>query len=277
MYDVLFIDDKFEEIKDTFFALQKEHVRCFYSDGDKYMPQTAKKRLPFKNLKYICLDFYLENLGINESSNKKTATSALANAIREFIIQNKKITIIVNTAYSEDFENVKNDFIKYLKLKEPPKIIIESKKDNGNTAKFSILHNKESIKKDICQASHNSTLRNLVIREAINIENKIFKNIRDKFYKIANNLTTKQLEQIKKFDFSAKITLFGLINNNKELLKKLNELRRLRNEFAHKKELSKSLLLIFLEKDTKSDISEQCIFDFLKKIKDLEEEINRLN
>jgi DnaJ-class molecular chaperone len=41
MYDILFIDDKFKEIKETFSCLQDKHIRCFYSDGDKYLPQSG--------------------------------------------------------------------------------------------------------------------------------------------------------------------------------------------------------------------------------------------
>ena len=70
MYDVLFIDDKFDEIKDTYFRLKKEHIRCYYSAGyEEELPDEEK--FAFTKVRYVCLDFYLENRGINTSTPPK--------------------------------------------------------------------------------------------------------------------------------------------------------------------------------------------------------------
>jgi hypothetical protein len=51
------------------------------------------------------------------------------------------------------------------------------------------------------------------------------------FYR-SPELSNNQLDKIKKFDFWAKIQLYKLLNNN-EICEKLNDLRELRNKFAH--------------------------------------------
>ena len=97
MYDILFVDDHFEEINDTFRTLQKEHIRCFYSDGLEHLPSNDKEKLPFKNLKYICLDLHLENRGIS-SFDRKNTTSTLASVVKK-ITTNKDVCIIINTFF----------------------------------------------------------------------------------------------------------------------------------------------------------------------------------
>ena len=239
MYDVLFIDDHFEEISDTFRTLQKEHIRCFYSDGDKYLPSSDKERLPFKNLKYICLDLHLENRGIS-SLNNNNAVSTLASVVKSFT-ENKDICIIINTSYLEDFKKHEKDFCKYLKF--TPEIKKEEKTEK-NDKKFSSLHDKE-IKEDIVKKSHQSVLRNLVIREAIEIENLIWSKIlsSDAFKGFNENDISKKLGINNLFK---KIQAYNLVVN-KEAEEELEELRDTRNQFAHNENPPEGNLLDFLE------------------------------
>lgn len=237
MYDVLFIDDKFEEIKDTFWALQNDHIRCFYSDGEKNLPQNNEAKLPFKNLKYICLDLHLENRSITTLKNNKNTVSILASVVRSFIDEGNT-TIIINTSFIEEFDAVKNDFINYLGF--TPDIKTEEKSQKNST-----LHEQE-IKKDIKENSHQSILRNLVIREAIEIENLIWSIIEKRFVEIIRNNPKETIANFKKgFHFSHKITLFNMFNSN--LSGELKKLRELRNKFAHNKRPPQKDLLVFLK------------------------------
>ena len=239
MYDVLFIDDHFEEINDTFCALQKEHIRCFYSDGDKYLPSNDKEKLPFQNLKYICLDLHLENRGISSLENKN-AVSTLAAVVRSFT-ENKYVCIIINTSYLEEFKKYRNDFCKYLEF--TPEIKEENKIENDGK-KFSSLHKKE-IKNKIVKQSHQSVLRNLVIREAIEIENLIWKKVLSSDYFKDLGEVERILEQLKiKMSFHKKIQAYNLVVNKNN---KLDELRKTRNQFAHAKKPPEKNLLDFLE------------------------------
>ncbi len=246
MYDVLFIDDHFEEINDTFRTLQKEHIRCFYSDGDKYLPSNDKEKLPFKNLKYICLDFYLENRGLSPNHNKNTI-STLAGVVKSFT-ENKDVRIIINTSSVKEFTEHRNDFVKYLKFE--PEIIIENKekkdKEQKNGKRFSSLHDK-AIKNEIVKRSHQSVLRNLVIREAIEIENLIWSKIllSDAFKDLGE--VEKVLEKLKiKMFFNKKIQTYNRIVN-REAETELEELRDTRNKFAHNETPPEKNLLDFLE------------------------------
>lgn len=248
MYDVLFIDDKFEEIKDTFWALQNEHIRCFYSDGEKNLPKNNKEKLPFKNLKFICLDLHLENRGITTLKNDKNIVSTLASVVKSFIDEGSNATIIINTSFIEEFDTVKNNFIKYLGF--TPDIKTEEKSQKNST-----LH-KQEIKKDIKENSHQSILRNLVIREAIEIENLIFEVIKTNFSEITNKDIKKVANNFKKgFHFSHKIKLFNMFNSN--LSGELKKLRELRNRFAH---------------DTTPPVKN--LLDLLEKIEELKQKIN---
>ncbi len=251
MYDILFIDDKFEEIKDTFFALQKDHIRCFYSDGENNLPQTDKEKLPFKNLRYICLDLHLENLSISTLKSNKNTVSILASVVKSFIYEGSP-NIIINTSFIEEFDAVKSDFIKYLGF--DPQIRTEQK-NKDNNQKYSILHN-QTIKEDIKQASHQSVLRNLVIREAIEIENLILCVIEKRFVEILQNNSEETMKILRKgFHFSHKIALFNMFNSNLHV--ELEKLRKLRNKFAHESEPPREDLL-----------------DCLKEIEDLKQTIN---
>lgn len=244
MYDVLFIDDKFEEIKDTFLAYQKEHIRCFYSDGYINLPENNKEKLPFKNLKYISLDIHLENRDIKTNVLNKNTASMLSSVVNSFVDKhNTDIHIIINTSFNDEFKEFKEDFIKYLKFK--PKLTIRLK-----TKQSSLLHIR-SITNDIIDASHKAISRNLVIREAIEIENILVEKISAGFSKIAKNLSADNLKQIEIFSFNAKINLFTIISNDKDLKNDLNTIRNLRNDFAHKPNASLGNLLTFLEQTEK--------------------------
>ena len=236
MYDILFIDDKFKEIKETFSYLQDKHIRCFYSDGDKYLPQSGRERLPFQNLKYISLDLHLENRGITVIKDNKMALSTLSSVIKSFVNDGKDITIIVNTSFPDEFDE--SCFFKYLEFKTNPIIKKEEK-----SAEVSVLHNNA---KDIVAQAHQEILRNVVIREAIEIENLIYIKVQKNFKSIALKLLNNQLDKIKKFDFRAKIQLYELLNNN-EICERLNDLRELRNKFAHGSSPPEADLLDFLE------------------------------
>ena len=251
MYDVLFIDDNFEEISDTFRALQKDHIRCFYSDGDKYLPSSDKERLPFKNLKYICLDLHFENRGIFSLENKN-AVSTLAAVVERFT-KNKDVCIIINTSYLEEFKKYKDNFYKYLKFE--PEIKEENKTQQAGK-KFSSLHDKE-IKNKIVKQSHQSVLRNLVIREAIEIENLIWSKIlsSDAFKDLGK--VKKVLEQLKiKMSFHKKIETYNRIVNE-STKKQLEMLKERRNKFAHDE-----------------NHPEKNLLDFLKEMEELKQKIN---
>jgi hypothetical protein len=100
--------------------------------------------------------------------------------------------------------------------------------------------------KDIVAQAHQEILRNVVIREAIEIENLIYIKVQKNFKSIALKLLNNQLDKIKKFDFRAKIQLYELLNNN-EICERLNDLRELRNKFAHGSSPPEADLLDFLE------------------------------
>ncbi len=249
MYDILFIDDKFEQIKDTFWNFQNEYIRCFYSDGENNLPKNAKERLPFKNLKYISLDLHLENRGITTIKDKN-AVSTLASVVKSFIDKDStNIHIIINTSFKDEFNESKDNFIKYLQFN--PTITTEIKNSNN-----SLLH-KAGIKQNIINASHQPILRNLVIREAIEIENLIWNKL------LSSNTFSKHkkveciLKELNvKITFSNKIDLYNKTVNNKSK-SKLKKLRKLRNYFAHKPSPPQENLL-----------------DFLQEIESLKQEIN---
>ena len=234
MYDVIFIDDKFEEIEHTFLSLKSEHIRCFYSDGLKNLPKEEKEKRPFKNVRYFCLDFYLENRGI-EKGKEKTAASSLAGAVKSFICENAENmpTIIVNTGFVERFKKIEEEFKTYLgnaNLK-----IITEKKAEEDGKKFSILHQTKTIKNEILKSSLINSLRNLIMRETIEVENLVWD-------KCCERLDLKnENRKLKKFlgrelDFSKKIKI--LCEGRKDLddlKKKLENLREERNQFAHNK------------------------------------------
>jgi hypothetical protein len=251
MYDILFIDDKFDEIKDTFTYFQKEHIRCFYSDGENYLPTTKKERLPFKNLKYISLDLHLENRGITNINNK-TALSTLSSIIKSFINNNENITIIANTVDPDVFGE--KDFCRYLEFS--PKIEKVKKIEGDRNKNYSSLHNAD-IQKEISRYSHKEILRNVVIREAIEVENAIFRKIQQELKNIVNKLSNTKLDKIKKFDFKAKIILHKLATQDDSLETKLDDLRELRNKFAHS-----------------DNPPPQNLLDFLNEIENLKTEIN---
>ena len=214
MYDVLFIDDHFNEIEETFFELKKRHIRCFYSDGEN-LPKNEKEKTLFKNVKYICLDYFLENRGINESS-KKNAVSTLANVVESYFAKlNNEVTIIINSAQIEAFKPSLKDFKSY--LVGDPQIILEDKIE-----KFSILHENEKTFNEILTSSIHFNLRNLVIRESITIENLIWDKIKGK----------DKSQSDEKIKFHCKIELFKK-NFDDTYTKKLNTLRILRNVLAH--------------------------------------------
>lgn len=247
MYDILFIDDNFEEIKESFSYFQEKHVRCFYSDGENYLPKNDKEKLPFKNLKFLSLDYHLENIGINNSTPEKIALSALSSVVKCFISekQKKSCKIIINTGFESGFDIQK--FISYIGFKIEVTIISKdearSKLEEDGTIYF------DSVK---------NTLRNLVIREAIEIENLIYEKVQENFESIIPQLTDAQLNRIKKFDFKAKIQLYKLALKDDDLNTKLNDLRKNRNHFAHDNNLQQTgvNLLDFLGQveDIKSEI-----------------------
>ncbi len=247
MYDILFIDDKFEEIKESFSCFQEEHIRCFYSDGENHLPKDDKEKLPFKNLKFLSLDYHLENIGINDSTAEKTALSALSSVVNCFISdkQKKSCKIIINTGFESGFDIEK--FISYIGFNI--EVLISSK--NNSQSKL-------EEDKTIASASVKNTLRNLVIREAIEIENLIYEKVQKNFKIIVPNLSVAQLDKIKKFDFRAKIQLYKLALNDNDLNTKLDNLRELRNDFAHGNNLQQTdlNLLNFLKQaeDIKSEI-----------------------
>ncbi|AYQ55795.1 hypothetical protein MS2017_0025 [Bathymodiolus thermophilus thioautotrophic gill symbiont] len=241
MYDILFIDDKFEEIKETYSDFQNQHVRCFYSDGENFLPTRgdAKEKLPFKNLKYISLDLHLENLGIITIKNNKTALSTLASIIESFIDDGKDITIIANTSFPDEFDE--NTFFRYLDFKNNPTI----KKEAKDKDKTSLLHENAV---EITKQAHQEILRNVIIREAIEVENLIYEKIQKNFASIASKLNNKSLKDIENSTFQKKIQSYKLAFGG-NLDKKLNDVRKLRNKFAHGSPPTKNLL-DFLEEVT---------------------------
>jgi len=123
--------------------------------------------LPFKNLKYISLDVHLENRGNNSSTPKKTTLSTLAFVIKSFVSDGKGITIIVNTSFPGDF--IESEFFEYLDFYNKPTI---KKKEKNNL--ISLLNGD-----DITQQAHQEILRNVIIREAIEVENLILETTLD--------------------------------------------------------------------------------------------------
>jgi len=247
MYDILFIDDKFEEIKESFSFFQKKHIRCFYSDGVSPLPKNDKERLPFKNLKYISLDLHLENRGITTIKGNKNALSTLATVIKSFINDGESVIIIANTSFPGDFDE--KAFFKYLDFQTNPKI--EKKAKNS---KNSLLHQDSD---NIIQQAHQEILRSVVIREAIEVENLILEKIRERFDITCGFNFNPKLTMIKieKFRFSKKIDLLNqVIDNqslqvidNQSLISNLNKLRKKRNDFAHGNNPPEEGLLDFLE------------------------------
>ena len=213
MYDVLFIDDRFEEIQDTFLSLKNNHVRCYYSNGDHDSMPDAKEKLLFKNLKYICLDYFLENRGITEATaNNKNAVSTLAGVVKQFTDNFTTMQIIVNSSHIKDFEKHEQDFKSYLGSET-----IQVRKEPKDTKKFSTLHERE-VQQIILDASIIQSLRNIVIREAITIENIIWKKIKDVDKNLPDLLTV--LPTKNNPSFSAKINLLGHYCNISDSLKK---------------------------------------------------------
>ncbi len=239
MYDILFVDDKFKEIQPTYSDFQSKHIRCFYSDGENYLPDNDEQRLPFKNLKYISLDLHLENRGITQVKGNKTALSTLASIIQSFVNNGENLTIIANTSFPDDFDET--EFFKYLNFDINP--IIEKKEKYGMA---SSLHEDAN---NISENAHQETLRNIIIREAIEIENLIYTKTQENFEKIVPKLSSNQLKRIKDFRFSSKIQLYKLALNDdsNNLNTKLNELRDLRNKFAHDDNPPQKDLLEFLQ------------------------------
>ncbi len=242
MYDVLLIDDKFEEIKETFLKLKKHHIRCFYSDGSEENLPKGKEKYLFHNIQYICLDFFLENRGIDESNINNTSVATLANIVRKFIDKNSPIAkIIIDSAHLDVFKNYENQFRKYLDM-EHITIIKEAKKpidiSSNQEPRFSILHKDQKIINEILKNFIDNNLRSLVIRESIEIENLIWnetKNACDGLEDLLGILPTK-----KDPTFETKIKLYGHYFGDKSCIEsircQLDALRKFRNHLAHKAE-----------------------------------------
>ena len=226
MYDIVFIDDKFDEIKETYLTTQKDGIRCYYSDGEDGLPKEEEK-LKFQYIKAICLDFHLENIGINQiTNNNNTAYSTLANIIKSFVGGERENypEIFINTAFNDDFDEDK--LKKYLKSK---KISIKTIGKGGKDKKFSELHENEKYE-EIKKQAQQSVLRSLVISEAINIENEIWDIIKKRFPdKEINEKIIKEFQQ--NIKFSNKIKLYKLLV--KKDIQCLDKLRKKRNHFAH--------------------------------------------
>lgn len=233
--------------RNTYSDFQGKHIRCFYSDGENNLPEKEIDQLPFKNLKYISLDLHLENRGINTVKNNSTALSTLASVIKRFIKNGKDVTIIANTSFPDEFNE--KDFCKYLKFDVNPKIEKKEKKDE-----ISLLHTNSD---NITNRAHKEILRNVVIREAIEIENLIYTKVQTNFESVISNLSHTSLNAIKKFNFSAKIELYNLAFNNISLHEELTQLRKWRNNFAHDSNSQQDLILL----------------DFLKQAEDIKDKL----
>ena len=242
MYDILFIDDKFDEIQEIFFKLQRENIRCYFWDADE--KKEPQDKTLFYNLSFICLDFFLENRGIRAGISEDITYSALARLIEPFLEINPKIEIIVNTSFLKEFNqsklkkylgnsnekignnNEKSNLKEYLDKNNEIKISFEEKKE-----KFSELENHyEKIKK----TSIPFVFRSLFLEQAIYIENLIYKKIKA-YFKSKNQLERKEIETLLKnsqLDFNEKINIFNLLSKN-NFKDDLNKLRKNRNTFAH--------------------------------------------
>lgn len=247
MYDILFIDDNFEEIRESFSCFQEKHIRCFYSDGENHLPKNDKEKLPFKNLKFLSLDYHLENIGINDSTSEKTALSALSSVVNCFISkgQKKSCKIIINTGFESGFDV--EEFKKYIgfeiQVEITPKDKARSKLEEDET---------------IARASAKNTLRNLVIREAIEIENLLWEEILQSDRLRNFNDVDGVLKAVNiKLSFSKKIELYEKGISNK-INEKLNKFRKLRNKFAHSDNPPVEDLLVRLKKieDLKLEIKQ---------------------
>ncbi len=258
MYDVLFIDDKFEEVQETFLTLKESHIRCFYTDADPEKDgifPLERDKLLFKNVKYICLDLFLANRGIDESHLNKNAVSTLANVVKKFTI-NKDYKIIIASAHIEDFKKYEDDFKEYIGDVE---VITEEKDADASGKRFSILHKNEPIFKEILQNSIQNNLRNLIIKEAIEIENSIWEKINNEDCQLKGLL--EYLPTRSNPNFGTKIELFNFyfVKDNKNItIENLHTFRNLRNDAAHKDDSGK------LIKDVKKFVKlfdEKCIVE----------------
>jgi hypothetical protein len=88
----------------------------------------------------------------------------------------------VNTSFPDEFDE--SCFFKYLEFKTNPIIKKEEK-----SAEVSVLHNNA---KDIVAQAHQEILRNVVIREAIEIENLIYIKVQENFTSITPELSNNQ-------------------------------------------------------------------------------------
>jgi hypothetical protein len=125
------------------------------------------------------MDLHLENRGITVIKDNKMALSTLSSVIKSFVNDGKDITIIVNTSFPDEFDE--SCFFKYLEFKTNPIIKKEEK-----SAEVSVLHNNA---KDIVAQAHQEILRNVVIREAIEIENLIYIKVQENFTSITPELS----------------------------------------------------------------------------------------
>ncbi len=232
MYDIVFIDDKFEEIKKVFLDIQKE-ARCYYTDG--YSLPENDEFLFFRNLQFICIDVMLENLGIK---NINQAYPAMAEIIKSFN-PNKDTKIIINTFHHESFK--KEELIKLLPDNYSSlAFIIESKDED----KYSTLI--KSIA-DIKNKSKSSFTRSFVIEESINIENILWDKVCNNMKTLVNNGNYENFEKIakKQFYFANKINLYNLLDNS--ICKELRRIKEIRNDCAHEEGVNKNHLQDFYD------------------------------
>lgn len=224
MYDVLFIDDNFEEIKDIYLDIQMSG-RCYYCNGIN-LP-SENEQILFRNLKYICLDLRLDNVISGNFILNKSNYSLLVGILRKFNPP-KTTNIIINSGELETFNC--DDFKKYLNEGFQDMTVFVEEKEEHDDIKFSLLKMK---KDEIIKNSKKAFLRNTIIETTVNIENLLWDRIK---IKINTQISKKNLDSIfykhfKSARFCDKIILHDIFDNN--LTKDLDQLRKIRNDQAH--------------------------------------------
>lgn len=221
MFNVLFIDDNFNEIRDVYFKIQ-EVGRCFYCDGEN--TPSEGHNFFFRKLEYICLDLRLDNVMSGNFVLNKSNYSLLINILKKF---NPPSTakIIINSAELKNFEI--SDFKRYLNSNyQSMEVLVEAK----DKEKFTTLANYIKV---VDETSRKYFLRNIIIETAIEIENLLWEKIKNK---LITQISKKNLDSIfrghfKNVNFYDKIILHDVFD---ELLTDdLHQLRKIRNDQAH--------------------------------------------
>ena len=199
-------------------------------------------------------------------------------------IINNDYIIIINSAHINDsFKKYENNFKGYIyDIDVDVEVIHRSKNSRIWEVSFLVFIVDKNKLEGIFKASIQNNLRNIVIRESIDIENLIWNKIKSKNSNLEQLL--KVLPTNKNPTFNTKIELFEFyfkqLENIETITSKLHGLRELRNEFAHETEsdniktLAKSFVKQF-EKEFEYD-NKVIIGEFLECIEKLALELEEL-